>query len=993
MRWQSTLARLKSSLILLLVLLPFNVPLQADELAMDVLETEDLRLLYLDPLQTFLVPHTARSFHNSLDFQKSIFNWTPYDDQAVVLLKDYADYGNAAATASPVNLLLLDVAPPSHTFETLPGSERIYSAMNHELVHVATGDAWNDQDARWRRFFHGKPSANGAHPESILYYYLATPRMAVPRWYTEGSAVFMETWMSGGLGRAQGAFDEMVFRSMVRDDAHFYSALGLVSQGTRIDFQVGVNAYLYGTRFMSYLALEHSPERLIEWLSRDEDSQRYYARQFAHVFGKPLEDAWDDWIAWEHDFQAANLESVRQHPLTPTSPLAKNAAKNGAGSISRSYYDPGNNTMVGAFRIPGIVAHVGVLSLDDGSVERVVDIKGPMLYMVSSTAYDPQNQRLFYTADNQVFRDLMTVDLQTGKARRLLKDARIGDIVFDRSDGALWGLRHLDGYVTLVRIPPPYDSWNQIYTWPYGSVPFEIDISPDGELMSMSMGELDGQQYLRLFRVDDLLDDKAEPVADVDFFGTAIPEGFVFSPDGRYLFGSSYYTGISNIFRYEIATGGIEAVSNAETGFFRPIPRADGSLIVFEFTGKGFVPSVIDPLPLEDVSAITFLGSEVARKHPVVRTWGVGSPADVPLDDLITHEGKYIPRRELQYMSSYPIIEGYRDTVALGYNWEFTDPLLFNTLTFNASYSLDSSLDSDERIHVDVEYQTLDWRFRYWHNNADFYDLFGPKERSRKGDAFIVAYDKALIFDLPRRMDLEISAGYYTGLDTLPNNQNVPTSFEDLASAAADLSYTHTRKSLGAVDHEKGFRWDAVGYLDYAESEMFPKFRAGFDFGLALPWKHSSVWLYNAAGVADGDRDDTLANWYFGAFGNNYVDDGEIKRYREFYSFPGFDFDQIVAQDFVKSMFEWNLPPVIFKEVGTPSFYLTWMRAALFAGAMVTDIGDDSYEETYTSLGIQVDFEFTVVHRLPMTLSFGFAQGYVDGEKYDDEWMISLKIL
>ena len=29
----------------------------------------------------------------------------------------------------------------------------------------------------------------------------------------------------------------------------------------------------------------------------------------------------------------------------------------------------------------------------------------------------------------------------------------------------------------------------------------------------------------------------------------------------------------------------LEAVSNAETGFFRPIPRADGSLIVFEYTG------------------------------------------------------------------------------------------------------------------------------------------------------------------------------------------------------------------------------------------------------------------------------------------------------------------------------------------------------------------------------------------------------------------------
>ncbi len=59
-------------------------------------------------------------------------------------------------------------------------------------------------------------------------------------------------------------------------------------------------------------------------------------------------------------------------------------------------------------------------------------------------------------------------------------------------------------------------------------------------------------------------------------FGQCVPESFVFTRDGRYLYGSSYYTGVSNIFRYEVATGKIEAVSNAETGFFRPVPLADG---------------------------------------------------------------------------------------------------------------------------------------------------------------------------------------------------------------------------------------------------------------------------------------------------------------------------------------------------------------------------------------------------------------------------------
>jgi hypothetical protein len=57
--------------------------------------------------------------------------------------------------------------------------------------------------------------------------------------------------------------------------------------------------------------------------------------------------------------------------------------------------------------------------------------------------------------------------------------------------------------------------------------------------------------------------------------GSSVPEGFVFSKDGRYLYGSSYFTGVSNIFRYEIGTEQLEAVSNTDVGFFRPLPAGE----------------------------------------------------------------------------------------------------------------------------------------------------------------------------------------------------------------------------------------------------------------------------------------------------------------------------------------------------------------------------------------------------------------------------------
>jgi hypothetical protein len=451
---------------------------------------------------------------------------------------------------------------------------------------------------------------------------------------------------------------------------------------------------------------------------------------------------------------------------------------------------------------------------------------------------------------------------------------------------------------------------------------------------------------------------------------------------------------VSNIFRYEIATGDIEAVSNAETGFFRPIPLEDGGLIVSEYTGEGFRPVRIDPVPLEDVSAIRFLGAQIAAKHPVVRDWNViDTLGSVDYDALVTEQGKYSPGREMTYDSGYPVIEGYRDAEALGWHWQFRDPSQLHRVELTASWSWDDKLDSSERLHFNAEYHGMNWFARYWHNDADFYDLFGPTKRSRKGDAFIVGYDKTLIYDDPRELDFSSQLAWYTGLDTLPGNQNVETvSFDEIVSLDLALNYTDTRKSLGAVDHEKGYRWNLGLAVDHTELETIFKPHAGLDFGVALPWKHSSVWLYNAVGYANGARDNPLANYYFGGYGNNYVDDGEVKRYRQYARFPGFEIDQIGGQRFARSLVEWNLPPVRFREVGTPSLFLSHARPAIFFGALRADPGK-SAERSFTTAGFQVDFQFTLAHRLPMTLSIGYAAGFEDGDEVDNEWLLSLKIL
>ncbi|MEA3082122.1 MAG: hypothetical protein QOD54_1790, partial [Sphingomonadales bacterium] len=125
---------------------------------------------------------------------------------------------------------------------------------------------------------------------------------------------------------------------------------------------------------------------------------------------------------------------------------------------------------------------------------------------------------------------------------------------------------------------------------------------------------------------------------------------------------------------------------------------------------------------------------------------------------------------------------------------------------------------------------------------------------------------------------------------------------------------------------------------------------------------------------------------------NNYVDDRPEKRYREMESFPGFDIDEITARKFARVTGEINLPPVRFAEVGTPAFYLSYVRPAVFAGAMATQAPDGSGHH-YADLGAQLDLSFTVALRLPMVLSLGTAAGWADGHYRGTEWLVSLKIM
>jgi len=811
-------------------------------------ETPTMRLIYTSPLQSYLVPQVVASFEKALRFHEKLWDYMP-GDKMDVLMHDIWHLGNAGARPLPENHVTIGIAPYGHDYESAPAPERMSSSMNHELAHIFTTDKTTASDRFFRSAFLGKVVPNPEVPLTVAYSYLTVPRWYTPRWYLEGIATYMETWMNGGLGRAIGPYDEMVFRTLIRDSVRVYDVVGLESEGTTVDFQVGSNSYLYGTRFVSYLAFRYGNDKMLAWFNRTEGSKRYFASDFRRIFGRSLEEEWSRWIAWERDWQNANLSSIRRHPTTKARPLVDRVL----GSVSRAWYDSATASILLAVRYPGQEAHIASIEISSGRLTRILDIPGASGLSVTSLAFDPSSRTLFFTTNNSDWRNLLALDLKTRHTRMLLHNARIGDLAFNRADKSLWGVRHDNGFSTLVRIPYPYTEWNQVKTLPYGRDLFDLDVARDGSALIGSMSELSGDQRLVRMKVANLLHGDATPEVLYDFDEWS-PSNFVFSDDGNFLYGSSYYSGVSNIYRYDVAHAVMQPLSNAETGFFKPVPLPGDSLVVFAYSRLGFVPSMIPKTVPDSVSAVRFLGNEIAANRKEVQEWVPAPVASVDREGLKAAARPYSTMSNFKLDNAYPVVEGYQDAagnlgIAGGMRVNFSDRIPAAALELTASYSPTQALAPSERLHLRGIFRYWNWNVSGTLNRADFYDLFGPTRVSRRGYSLATEYRRSLLLDGPTSLSYTLRAAAYGNLATVPEFQDVAAPFDRLATLSGDLAYKSLRKSLGAIDDELGTTWEASVRSNYAGSTLYPRLLLEGTRGFLLPLDHSSIWLRGAAGI------------------------------------------------------------------------------------------------------------------------------------------------
>jgi hypothetical protein len=946
----------------------------------------DFEFVYYGKGYSYLIPHAARCFINSMDYHKNFWDYKS-KEVVTVFINDFGDFGNGGAVALPFNYVIESIAPFDYTFDLVPSSERFQWLSNHELTHIVQCEKPARNDLSYRSLFMGKPVNDNSNPLSMIYSYFASPRWYSPRWFHEGIAIFMETWMGGGQGRVLGGYDEMVFRTMVLDSSYFYRIIGLESEGTTIDFQVGANSYLYGTRFVSYLANKYGTDKLKEFYNRDSSSSSFFANQFENVYGKPIFDEWEDWIKWENEFQQSNFTKIRKNKVTENRVITNKIL----GSVSQQFFDKNLNKIFAAVNYPGELAHITSIDLSSGQMKNIAPVPSPKLYFVTTMTYDQSTNTIFTTENNNFYRDIWSINVITKERKKLIDFARMGYITFNKADYSLWGIRNYNGRSIIARLFPPYNDIQEVYTLPFGQSFYDLNISNDGKYISGTYSYANGKQQLCIFNISELINGNFNRNIIHEFEDNSA-SNFVFSEDGKYLFGTSYYTGVSNIFRINVETKEINILTNSERGYFRPIPISKDSLMAFEFHSSGMVPVVLKIDTNINVQAIDYLGQLVVKNNPEVKHWIVPPASNVNLDSLGYSETEYNSFNSMKLASAYPIVEGYKEYPSFGWKFNFMDRLGINLFDITTSYSPNTSLPDNERFHFGLNYNYWEWELKAAYNKADFYDIFGPTKRSRAGYFTTLKYHDFIIYNQkPGIFDYFIKAGFYGGLQTLPNSQNVIANAENLYNAIFNLRYNYLRKSLGAIEDEEGYELKLYITDDYVDKSNILQIFGNADYGILLPLRNTTFWIRSSIGKSFGDSSNLFNAFYFGGFGNNYLDMYSIQRYREMESFPGVKINELAGNSFAKATFEINLQPLRFNKLGFLPFYTTYARLSLFSS--IISLQDDSFKNNkfLANTGVQVDFELVLFYLLKSYLSFGYAMAYQNSFSPRDEFMISLK--
>jgi hypothetical protein len=893
-------------------------------------ESEHFRFIFPAHLKGFALTMEE----DAEDVFGELSTWTGYTVNYMIdiIITDNRDYANASVRLGSRGFYLTvnTVHPYQGFIDGIDAYRSWYrNLLTHELTHVFFQDMVGGFPAFTHKIF-GK----------LLY-----PNASTPLFYTEGFPAYAETVKDSGYGRGNYTYTSMTVRAAILEDNP--PLIDRASNSTLL-WPGGQARYLYGVSFVEWLVRSYGEQKLLDF-NKANSSKLSYASSFAFqkVYGKTLYQVWNEWLDAETRRAYAFQKKIESEGITALIPL----------STKRGYVyalDMSSSEKMAVYSLRPVDRLGGLYVYDFQTEKERLLMKG--LY-AENIRISKDDKKIWYIRSDlrkNIFleNNIYEFDLDKKKETKITKEGHIQDFIFTDDEKELLAC-YSTPYGTEIRFLTSEGVTRRIIRQDILPVVEQPALSHDRSKVAFSCRNAEGERAIYITLLDELKNGIFSPRRITPLKQAAYSPKWLSSTELVFIGDEN---GAYNLFRVNTENGDLHRTTNVTAGIFDPAVSASGTILLREYTSRGF------RIVKTSLQALRYSYSD---SH--IQTEKI-SPEDNDKEPVqISDKRRYEDTQINGYNPANWLFPGYwspvyldeRISLGLGFYTSASDLLQRHAYNTGILYDV-----MDTRVKAFVHYTYYSYPFNY------FVSFFASQKTDAAYFAPSVAFFPGISFPVVKR-DFLIKADLGVIFES-------PYSGIDLS-----FNYNSTRLPIKWIGPEQGIAFEQGVYYNIGQ-EQFLMLSDYFSWYQRI----LDVFLFNIRFQSRWNPVDETERVIFGAYGGSiYLPLNGV--YTMGYPSPvpaRFAIDaktsittRLIAVDRgIRSL------PFFFEGINLSAYLDNGLAVSPgseydFVAENAGELFDDPWGHIRSSVGAELGFSFLIGYEFPLEFNLGYVYALSSG--------------